>query len=155
MNLLLGVFFLSISIFAIWFGWEGSRHAGMVIGDVFGLMATWFLISSYCSIKFTPDAFLVRQGFDVTRFPYSQIQEVLVIPTPRVPMHSRAIRVTLPREPLPVEIRAAYPAALPWIMSSFSALILPRGSQSNFVLPHPQAEELAELIKEKIPLKPD
>jgi hypothetical protein len=130
---------------------ENLEPRGIAQPVIFGLASLWAAYSAFFKFSLTEEAALIHQGFSTTRLPYSVIEEALCIPTPPIHKHQNAaVQVTVPRQPLPVVIRAAHEHAYPWLGSPQSVLLICRGSKNNYVLPHPDAENIVRLISSKL-----
>ena len=147
--------FLLAVVLAISYGtWHLIKEA-TVYGSLFGIVGLSIVYASYFRLILTEDALLIKNGLRVSTHPLAQVEDVLLIPTPVFPtsIHgSAAVRVTIPRPTGPVDVLSAWDTLwpLPWFSAPQSLLLLNRGSQSNYVLPHQQAEHLVGLIANRV-----
>ncbi len=116
---------------------------------LFILIGLGFLLHGIYGIRITDDGLTILDGWKKIHHPYSSIKEVFTINTPRI-LKSGPALIEIPRSPKPVSDTAAYEASAPWNGSKQSVLILFRGATSNFILPHPQASEIAKILNEHL-----
>ncbi len=118
---------------------------------IFSFLGIWAMVSSFFILTIDDKGVDIRQGVGISHFPFSVIEEVRCIPTPDFPNDSAsAVQIDIPRTPLPVRILAAYEPAYPWMGAPQAILLLCRGSKNNYVLPHPDAENIVGLIKTEL-----
>jgi hypothetical protein len=144
---LIAVYPVVISVFRL----QEMEPRALAQPVIFGLASLWAAYMAFFKLILTEEGVEIRQGMSTTRLPYSVIAEALCVPTPHIPQHTNApVQIEVPRQPLPVTIRAAYEHAYPWLGAPQSVLLICRGSKNNYILPHPDAEQIVRLISPKL-----
>ncbi len=109
-----------------------------------------FLLHSTFTLLLTDTALITRHGFRTYRYPFESFSEALYISRPNFDYSSRGgpCRLDLPRSPKPVSIVARHDVYTPWSSSDHSIALLFKKPYTPYLIQHPQAKRLAQIISE-------
>lgn len=128
---------------------QTPNSASWIVLAVFTVISLWFFASSYFAISIDDEGLALREGFWVIQIKFSEIKEIISVPTPYIPTY-RPLKVEVQRPNGPIMVPAAYSWTSPWTTARRSILILRNGSKDNYLLPHPEAARITELVQGKM-----
>ncbi len=152
-----GLCCFAFGLFVMFLATGYARNDAWLFASTSFLLGIGFFVYSRFTLTITSSSLSIRQGFHMTEYTFTQIEEVLCIPTPIFSGGGRhslggAVSISLPRTTSNVATKAAWEsiAPSPWYKAKQSVLILNRGSRSNYILPHQKAEEIVQMIRTRL-----
>ena len=118
---------------------------------MFGLISLGYLLNCKYIITLTDQGISFDKGWHHTRYDYSSIREATVV-TCDIPSGKRAgpALVTLPDSPESTPIKATYETSKPWFGAKQAVLLQFKDDTRAFVFPHPEAQKIVQMIKERL-----